>query len=73
MEILNTHLYKVDKDKEEFWVTATKAKAEEKIEAAILECCEKSLAKGGKKCCKSKSKNSNLVDSGLSQVGCRHF
>merc|ERR1719290_172124 len=68
MEILDTCLYQANKEKEDFWVTASKVQAEEKIEAAILDCCEKSLAKGGKKCCKSKSKNSNLVESGLSQV-----
>jgi len=68
MEILNTDLYKANGEKEEFWVNASKAEAEEKIEAAILECCERSMAKDGKKCCKSKSKDVNLVDSGLSQV-----
>jgi len=67
-EILNTGLYEMDKDKEEFWMTATKVAEEEKIEANILECCEKSLAKDGKKCCKSKSRDGSVVDSGLSQV-----
>ena len=66
-EILNTHLFKAEDNKEEFWMSATKVVAEEKIEADVLECCEKTMAKEGKKCCKSKSKN--LVDSGLSQVG----
>ena len=70
MEILDTRLYQADKEKEDFWVTASKVQAEEKIEAAILECCERSLAKDGKKCCKSKRKNENLVDTGISQVGC---
>jgi len=65
-EILNTHLYEVYKDKEEFWMTATKVAEEEKIQTQVLECCEKTLANEGKKCCKSKSKN--MVDSGLSQV-----
>merc|ERR1719490_6654 len=65
-EILNTHLFKAEDNKEEFWMSATKVVAEEKAEAEVLECCEKTMAKEGKKCCKSKSKN--LVDSGLSQV-----
>ena len=69
-EILNTHLFKAEDNKEEFWMSATKVAAEEKekAEAEVLECCEKSMAKEGKKCCKSKSKNGKLVDSGLSQV-----
>ena len=67
-EILNTHLFKAEDSKEEFWMSATKVAAEEKAEAEVLECCEKSMAKEGKKCCKSKSKNGKLVDSGLSQV-----
>ena len=68
MEILNTNLYKPDDKKEEFWIAASKAAAEEKIEAEFLECCEKTLAKDGKKCCKSESKDGKLLDSGLSQV-----
>jgi len=67
LEILNTSLYKADEVKEEFWITASKV-AEEKIEAVMLECCEKSVAKDGKKCCKSKNKDGKLVDTGLSQV-----
>jgi len=67
-EILNTGLYEMDKDKEEFWNVATTVSEDEVIESNILECCEKSLAKDGKKCCKSKSKDGRLVDSGLSQV-----
>jgi len=66
-EILDTRLYTADKGKEEFWIAASKV-AEEKIEAAILECCEKSVAKDGKKCCKSKNKDGKLLDTGLSQV-----
>ena len=71
MEILNTHLFKAEDHKEEFWMLATKEQnrtEQEKIEANVLECCEKSMAKEGKKCCKSKSKDGKLVDSGLSQV-----
>merc|ERR1719330_1812314 len=69
-EILNTHPFKAEDNKEEFWMSATKVAAEEKekAEAEVLECCEKSMAKEGKKCCKSKSKNGKMVDSGLSQV-----
>merc|ERR1740131_878388 len=68
MDILNTHLYEANKGNEEFWVSASKAAEKELIEAAILECCETTMAKEGKKCCKSKSKDGKLVDSGLSQV-----
>ena len=68
MEILNTNLYKPDDKKEEFWIAASKAAAEEKIEAECSECSEKTLAKDGKKCCKSESKDGKLLDSGLSQV-----
>merc|ERR1711990_381365 len=66
-EILNTHMYKADQNKDEFWMAATKEK-EDKTETNVLECCVKSLANDGKKCCKSKSKDGSLVDSGLSQV-----
>merc|ERR1712060_410358 len=34
----------------------------------VKSCCKKSLAGGGSRCCKSKAKNGQLVDSGLSQV-----
>ena len=46
-EILNTHLFKAEDNKEEFWMSATKVAAEEKekAEAEVLECCEKSMAK----------------------------
>jgi len=68
MEILDTNLYATT-DKEEFWMTAGKAVAEETVKAEELEeCCEKSLSAQGKKCCKSKAKDGQLVDSGLSQV-----
>ena len=68
MKILNTGLFKAEDNKNEFWMEATKVVTEEKIEA-VLECCETSMAKDGKKCCKSKSKDGKMVDSGLSQVG----
>eukprot|EP00092_Neocalanus_flemingeri_P019242 GFUD01020844.1.p1 GENE.GFUD01020844.1~~GFUD01020844.1.p1 ORF type:complete len:434 (+),score=111.38 GFUD01020844.1:52-1353(+) len=64
-EILNTHMYKTDQNKDEFWMAATKNE-EDKTETKVLECCVTSLAKDGKKCCKSK--DGSLVDSGLSQV-----
>ena len=67
MEILNTHLYKADENLEEFWMNASKVEAD-KTETKDLECCMTSLALDGKKCCKSKSKDGSLVDSGLSQV-----
>ena len=68
MEILNTNMYATT-DKEEFWMTAGKAVAEETVKAEELEeCCEKSLSAEGQKCCKSKAKDGQLVDSGLSQV-----
>jgi len=66
VDILNTHLYKADQNKEEFWMMGNKVASEEEIEANDLECCETSLAKEGKKCCKTKDEK--LVDSGLSQV-----
>eukprot|EP00090_Calanus_glacialis_P023284 TRINITY_DN3589_c0_g1_i4.p1 TRINITY_DN3589_c0_g1~~TRINITY_DN3589_c0_g1_i4.p1 ORF type:complete len:532 (+),score=161.05 TRINITY_DN3589_c0_g1_i4:62-1597(+) len=67
MEILNTHMFKAEDNKVEFWMKASK-EAAELIDENGLECCEKSMAKDGKKCCKSKSKDGKLVDSGLSQV-----
>ena len=66
MEILNTHMFKAEDNKMEFWMAASKM-ATEKVED-VLECCETSMAKDGKKCCKSKSKDGRLIDSGLSQV-----
>jgi len=66
MDILNTSMFKAEDHKEEFWMEATKIAEQEKAEANVLECCEKSMAKDGKKCCKSK--DGKLVNSGLSQV-----
>lgn len=62
-------MYKTDQNKDEFWMAATKNE-EDKTETKVLECCVTSLANDGKKCCKSKSKDGSLVDSGLSQVNC---
>jgi len=67
MEILNTRLFNAEDNKTEFWMKASK-EAAELIEADALECCMKSVAKDGKKCCKSKSKDGKLINSGLSQV-----
>ena len=72
-DILNTRMFNAEDNKNEFWMAATKAAAEEKIEKEVLECCETTMAKEGKKCCKSKSKDGKLVDSGLSQVGFRNI
>ena len=65
MAILNTHMFKAEDNNKEFWMAASKV-ATEKFKA-VLECCEESMAKDGKKC-KSKSKDRRLVNSGLSQV-----
>jgi len=70
MEILNTRLYRREEMEEDsLLISAMKATEIEVTEPKPPKsCCAKSLAKGGKKCCKSKAKNKNLVDSGLSQV-----
>ena len=67
MEILNTRMFKAEDNKVEFWMKASKDAAE-LVEADALECCITSVAKDGKKCCKSKSKDGKLINSGLSQV-----
>jgi len=65
MEILNTHLFSREHMEEgSVMISATKVEATEKEE--VKSCCTKSLEEDGKKCCKSKNKN--LIDSGLSQV-----
>jgi len=66
-EILDTKLYKPTKD-DDFSVNAMKSAAleREKEEANLLECCVTSMNDTGKKCCKSKNKN--MLDSGLSKV-----
>merc|ERR1712045_149281 len=68
LEILNIKLYKADKNKDEFWMAAARAKVDAVEKVLDLECCVESMAKEGKKCCKKKSKDGKLVDSGLSQV-----
>ena len=72
LEILNTKLYNADKNKDEFWMAAAREKVDAVEKAVDLECCVESLAKEGKKCCKKKSKDGKLVDSGLSQVCSSH-
>merc|ERR1719482_788662 len=50
-------------------ISATKVEAMEKNEEENTKsCCVISIAEDGKKCCKSKAKNGQLLDSGLSQV-----
>ena len=70
MEILNTRLYsRADMEEDSVMISATKVEAVEKVEPeSTKSCCEKSLAEEGKKCCKRKAKNGQLVDSGLSQI-----
>jgi len=70
MEILNTHLFnQADIEEDSVMIAATKLEATKQIDAEIVKsCCEKSLAEDGKKCCKSKTKTGQSVDSGLSQV-----
>ena len=70
MEILNTNLYsKEDMMENSVINSAFKVKAVEKAEPEEIDsCCEKSLNEDGKKCCKSKAKNQQEVDSGLSQI-----
>ena len=65
MDILDTKLYK---NKEGFWMTASKQSAikDDKSENEMTDCCEESLTKIGTKCCKKK--NENIIDSGLSQA-----
>merc|ERR1719367_1497332 len=42
--ILNTRMFNAEDNKNEFWMAATKAAAEEKIEKELLECCETTMA-----------------------------
>ena len=68
MEILNTNLYKAADVHDQFWMRATRNAAEKDVAADLLDCCETSMAQDGKKCCKSKSEDGKMIDSGLSQV-----
>ena len=70
MEILNTGLYlKEDMQENSIFATAARMEALEKAARSENEsCCQKSLEEGGKKCCKPKAKNGQMIDSGLSKV-----
>ena len=70
MEILNTHLFdRADMEENSVMIAATKVESKkEAVEAEAPSCCVKSVEDGKKKCCKSKAKNGQLVDSGLSEV-----
>jgi len=66
-EILNTNLYsRSDMEENSIMISATKADSVETEKEE--ECCVISVEKGKKKCCKSKTKKDNTIDSGLSQV-----
>ena len=67
-EILNTHLYKIGDVQEQFWMRATKVAVEKDATSDLLDCCETSMAQDGRKCCKSKSEDGKMIDSGMSQV-----
>ena len=65
MEILDTQLYTKDS------VTIPSSMKEETFENNDIskDCCETSLSDNGEKCCKSiKSKNENVIDTGMSQI-----
>jgi len=65
MEILNTKLFnREDMEEGSVMISATKVENEKKEE--LPGCCVKSLDDGKIKCCKSKDKN--LIDSGLSTI-----
>jgi len=69
MEILNTKLFSREDMEDSVMISATKVEAMEKEEEEDTKsCCVVSIAEDGKKCCKSKAKNGQLLDSGLSQV-----
>jgi len=70
MEILNTRLYsREDLAENSVIISAMNVEAEEKPETEKTDsCCEKSLKEDGKKCCKSKAKNGQEIDSGLSKI-----
>jgi len=65
MEILNTKLFnREDMEEGSVMISATKVENEKKED--LPSCCVKSLDDGKVKCCKSKNKN--LIDSGLSTI-----
>jgi len=66
-EILNTNLYsRSDMEENSIMISATKADSVETEKEE--ECCVISVEQGKRKCCKSKTKKDNTIDSGLSQV-----
>jgi len=70
MEILNTGLFNgSDMDENSVMISATRVVSEDKFEPEPLaSCCVVSVEEEGKKCCKSKAKDGQLVDTGKSQV-----
>ena len=67
-EILNTRLFnRADMEENSVMISAIKEDIPKELEPEP-ECCTISVAGGKKKCCKSKVKNDQLVDSGISQV-----
>lgn len=70
MEILNTNLFKqADMADDSVMIAATRvASVEQFAPETVPSCCVKSLEKGDKKCCKSKAKSGQMVDTGKSQV-----
>jgi len=75
MEILNTRLYEVAPMEENSMMLSGKVFQMPKIEPLektepenTKSCCKKSLEEEGRRCCASKMKNGQLLDSGLSQV-----
>ena len=70
MDIVDTHLYTNYDDMKEnsIMFAANKFQVKEEEPEVIESCCQKSLDDGRIKCCKSKTKISNVIDTGLSQV-----
>ena len=70
MEILDTNLYSKagmeDNSLDSVIVSATDKKEEPSSNSES--CCKESLEKDGKKCCKSKPQNGDVVDTGLSKI-----
>ena len=69
-EILNTNLFNGEiMGSKSLFALASQAEAEEKVKPEEIDpCCEKSEEEGKKKCCKSKAKDGQEIDSGLSQI-----
>ena len=70
-EILNTRRYETNKDKEQFWIKASRIAREEKEKVMEEEdCCRESVELQGEKCCGNNQAQAQIqiIDSGLSQV-----